>query len=184
MGDITQLIHQARDGDRVAFDGLFSALYPELRRIAHSRLAGNLRDGALDTTMLVHECYLKLRAAQRLQVEDRVHFFAYAATAMRSIIVDLARARRSERRGGDAVHLQLDEELADSLPSAEQEILQVDEALEAIAQLDERLVRVVEMRYFVGLTDAEIAQTLDVTERTVRRDWQKARLLLASALQD
>ena len=182
MGDITQLIVRARSGDRGAVDSLFEALYPELRRIAHARLSRNVRDTLMDTTMLVHECYLKFAAAKRLGVEDRVHFLAYSATAMRSIIVDAARAAQAERRGGDAVHESLDTGHADSLAHGEEEILDIDRALQELARLDDRLVRVVEMRYFGGMTDAEIGSTLGVTDRTVRRDWEKARLLLAHAL--
>ncbi len=182
MGDITQLIVRAREGDRGAFDAIFETLYPELRRIAHARLSRNVRDTLMDTTALVHECYMKFLGAQRLVVEDRAHFLAYSATAMRSIIVDAARAARAERRGGGAAHVTLNTEHADSVAHAEDEIVDVDGALNELAQLDRRLVQVVEMRYFGGMTDAEIGAALGVTDRTVRRDWDKARLLLAHAL--
>lgn len=182
MGDITQLIARARGGDRGALDDLFGQLYPELRRIARARLAHNVRDTLMDTTALVHECYMKFVAAQRLAVQDRVHFLAYSAKAMRSIIVDAARAARAERRGGDAAHVTLNTEHAEGLPQGEEEIVDIDEALKELARLDARLVQVVEMRYFAGMTDAEIGDALGVTDRTVRRDWEKARLLLAHAL--
>ncbi len=182
MGDITMLIQRAQGGDRGALDQLFEALYPELRRIAHARLTRNVRDTLLDTTALVNECYVKFSQAQRLAPTDRVHFMSYAASAMRSIIVDFARAKAAERRGGAAPHLTLNTELADGLPDGEDEILKVHEALADLAQLDERLAKVVEMRYFGGLTDAEIGEALGITDRTVRRDWDKARLLLAAAL--
>ncbi len=182
MGDITQLIAQARGGDRGAFDDLFAQLYPELRRIARARLSHNVRDTLMDTTALVHECYMKFVAAQRLTVQDRVHFLAYSATAMRSIIVDAARAAKAERRGGDAAHVTLNTAHAEGVPQGEDEIVDIDEALKELAKLDARLVQVVEMRYFAGMTDAEIGDALGVTDRTVRRDWEKARLLLAHAL--
>ncbi len=182
MGDITQWIAQARQGDRAAFDNLFAALYPELRRIAHGRLARNVRDTLMDTTMLVHECYLKFAGAQRLGVDDRAHFLAYAATVMRSIVVDMARAARADRRGGNAPHVTLDTGVAEAVAQPEDQILDIDQALVGLAQLDERLAKVVEMRYFGGLSNAEIALALKLTERTVRRDWDKARLLLADAL--
>ena len=182
MGDITVLIQRARAGDRGALDSLFQAIYPDLRRIAHGRLRRGLPDPDLGTTALVHECYLKLCDAQRLDATDRSHFFAYTATAMRSIIVDIARARATERRGGDAVHVTLDDEQAGNDSSAEDQILRVHEALDEVGALDERLARVVEMRYFGGMSDPEIAAAMNVTDRTVRRDWQKARLLLAAAL--
>lgn len=182
MGDVTELIARAREGDRAAFDGLFALLYPDLRRIAHARLARNVRDALIDTTALVHECYLKLARAERLTPGDRAHFLAYAATVMRSIIVDAARAQLAERHGGGAEHVTLGTDVADRVGNPEDEILDVHAALGDLARLDERLVRVVEMRYFGGMTDIDIAQALGLTDRTVRRDWEKARLLLANAL--
>lgn len=183
--DITQWIARARAGEPGALDGLFGLLYPELRAIAHVRLSRHLRDTLLSTTVLVHECYLKLLGARRLSVADRAHFLGYAASAMRSIIVDTARAARAERRGGDAPHEPLNTSHADAVAAAaaaEDEIADVDAALVELARLDPRLVRVVEMRYFAGMTDQEIAQVLGLTDRTVRRDWEKARTLLAHAL--
>jgi RNA polymerase sigma factor (TIGR02999 family) len=182
MGDITLLIARAREGDGSALGVLFELLYPELRRIAHTRLRHGFPDPDLGTTALVHECYLKLFDAQRLSATDRSHFFAYVATAMRSIIVDVARAKATERRGANAVHVTLDDELARADAAAEVEILNVHQALGQLSELDPRLVRLVEMRYFGGMSDVEIASALDVTDRTVRRDWQKARVLLAAAL--
>lgn len=182
MGDITLLIQRARAGDAAALDALFQQLYPELRRIAHLRLRRGFPDPELGTTALVSECYLKLRDAQRLAATDQAHFFAYTAAAMRSIIVDIARAKASERRGANAVHVTLDDELAGNDTAAEEQILRVHEALEEIAEFDARLARLVEMRYFGGMSDLEIAAALSITDRTVRRDWQKARLLLGAAL--
>ena len=182
MGDITQLIERARGGDRSALDSLFEAVYPDLRRIAHARLRRGFPDPDLGTTALVNECYLKLCEAQRLDATDRSHFFAYTATAMRSIIVDIARARATERRGSNAPHVTLDDDLAGDTGGAEAQILRVHEAIDEIRQFDERLGTLVEMRYFGGMSDLEIAEALAITDRTVRRDWQKARLLLAAAL--
>jgi RNA polymerase sigma factor (TIGR02999 family) len=182
VGDITELIQRARGGDRGALDSLFAAVYPQLRRIAHARLRRGFPDPDLGTTALVNECYLKLREADRLDATDRDHFFAYTASAMRSIIVDIARARATERRGGRAQHVTLDDDLGTGDPASEEQILRVHEALEEIARLDERLARLVEMRYFGGFEDIEIGKALNLSDRTVRRDWQKARLLLAEAL--
>lgn len=183
MGDITVLLAQARAGEGQALDALFAALYPQLRRMAHARLAKGGRHTLLDTTVLLHECYLKLADGGRLALNDRGHFFAYASQAMRSIIVDYARWRGRERRGGDAAHETLDTELAEGLGAeASQEILDLHEALEELARRDARLAQVVEMRYFGGLSGQEIAESLGLNERTVRRDWDKARLLLADAL--
>lgn len=182
MGDITLLIEQARDGDRAAFDRLFEVLYPELRAAAHRRLGRHARDEAIDTTALVNECYLKLSRVEGLPPVDRAHFLAYAASVMRSIIVDAARASLTERRGGGVEAVPLDTTLIDKLPDPAEEILDVDAALRELARVDARLAQVVELRYFGGLSDAEIGDALNVSDRTVRRDWDKARLLLAHAL--
>jgi RNA polymerase sigma factor (TIGR02999 family) len=182
MGDITTLLKRAKEGEREALDALFESLYPELRRIAHARLAGHAREHLIGTTVLVHECYLKLLAAERLTPGDRVHFLAYSARVMRSVIVDAVRAAGRERRGGDVVHVTLSTDIGEHASAGADEILDVDAALESLARVDERLVRVVEMRYFAGMSEKDIAAALGVTDRTVRRDWEKARLLLAIAL--
>lgn len=182
MGDITALLARAGAGEREAFDAIFERLYPELQRIARARLAGHARSGEVQTTVLVNECYLRMLQGGRLTPQDRAHFLGYASHAMRSVMVDIVRAQGRQRRGGDAEHVTLVTAVADNASLAEEQILDVDRALDELAKLDERLVRVVEMRYFVGMTDAEIAQALGVTDRTVRRDWEKARLLLAAAL--
>jgi RNA polymerase sigma factor (TIGR02999 family) len=182
MGDVTVLIEHARSGDRAAFDRIFELLYPELRQIAHRRLSRTPGDGHIDTTALVNECYLKFLQRESLTPADRAHFLAYSATVMRSIIVDAARAAHTDRRGGDAVQVTLNTDLIDRLPEPADEILDVHGALEELAKVDARLARVVEMRYFGGMSDAEIAEVLVLSERTVRRDWDKARLLLAHAL--
>jgi RNA polymerase sigma factor (TIGR02999 family) len=182
MGDITILLAQARAGDRGALDGLFQRLYPDLRRIARARLAPHRRDPMLSTTVLVHECWLKLKAAERVAPADRGQFLAYAASAMRSIIVDIARAARAERRGGDVAHVTLSTAVGEQIAAPEERVLDVEEAVQQLAQLDPRLAQVVEMRWFAGLSDADIAEALGISDRTVRRDWEKARLLLAAAL--
>jgi len=182
MGEVTRLIAQARQGDRPSLDRLFELLYPDLRRIAHRRLSHSGRDGPFHTTALVHECYLKFAQRDALAPADRAHFLAYAASAMRSIIIDAARAAQAERRGGDQRHVTLDTQVGDSVAAAADELLDVHAALEDLQRIDPRLVRVVEMRYFAGMTDLEIAEVLGLTDRTVRRDWEKARLLLAHAL--
>ncbi len=184
MGDVTLLIARAREGDHEALGGLFELLYPDLRRIAHARLSSHVRNDQLDTTALVHECYLKFAQAERLTPADRVHFLAYAATAMRSIIVDTARASLAQRRGGDAQHVTLNTGVAEAVAEPETDILDVHAALDDLAKLDPRLVQVVEMRYFGGMKDEDIGDALGLTDRTVRRDWEKARLLLAHALRE
>lgn len=184
MGEVTLLIGAARAGDRVAFDRIFELLYPDLRQVAHRRLARGSRDGLMETTALVNECYLKFIQRETLTPADRSHFLAYAATVMRSIIIDAARAAKSARRGGDAEQVTLDSELIGTLAAASDEILDVHAALEDLSRIDDRLGRVVEMRYFGGMEDAEIAEALGLSSRTVRRDWDKARLLLAHALRN
>ena len=182
MGEVTLLIERAREGSREAFDRIFELLYPELRQIAHRRLARNARDGLIETTALVNECYLKFSQRESLTPADRSHFLAYSATVMRSIIVDAARVARSDRRGGDAEQVTLSTDMIGSLPAPEDDILDVHAALEELGRIDARLARVVEMRYFGGMEDAEIAEALGLSKRTVSRDWDKARLFLAHAL--
>jgi RNA polymerase sigma factor (TIGR02999 family) len=182
MAELTILMKRASEGDIQARDAVFKALYGDLRRLAHARLTRSPRNTFLNTTSLVNETYLRLARTGELRTEDRWHYLAYAGRAMRSVIVDFLRARQSQRRHGDADLISLDTNICDGVPSDEAQILQVHEALEEIAAVDERVVRVVEMKYFAGLSEQEIAAAMGVTERTVRRDWQKARLLLAAAL--
>jgi RNA polymerase sigma factor (TIGR02999 family) len=179
---LTDLIHRAQVGDEAALRSVFDATYDELRAIARARLSSGGRGTFLDTTSLVHESYLRLANVGRLQIEDRQHFLRYASHAMRSVIVDFVRERLAQRRGGDALHITLDTHIGDTTSAGENEILRVHDALAELAQYDARLVQVIEMRYFAGMTEAESADALGVTDRTVRRDWQKARLLLAHAL--
>lgn len=161
---------------------LFPLLYAELRRLARSRLSAGGRNVLLDTTALVHESYLRLHGAGKVDLKDRDHFLAYAATAMRSVVVDYIRRRSADKRGGEAEHVTLSTGLAEVLGASDREIIEVHDALEALAKVDERLVKVVEMRYFAGLSDEETGAALGVTSRTVRRDWERARLLLAGIL--
>jgi RNA polymerase sigma factor (TIGR02999 family) len=160
----------------------FPLLYDELRRLARSRLASGGRNTVLDTHALLHESFLRLQNAGHLVLNDREHFLAYAATTMRSIVVDHLRRRRALRRGGDISIVTLNTVVANELGSSEDEVLDIHDALETLGQVEPRLVQVVEMRYFAGLSEAEIAQALGVTDRTVRRDWERARLLLAGML--
>lgn len=161
---------------------LFPNLYRDLRRLARSRLASGGRNTLLDTSALVNEAYLRMQRDTEARFNDREHFMAYAATTMRHVVIDFIRRRRTERRGGGAEHLTLDtRDAAVSDPDAD-EAEAVHEALQTLAQIDAGLVRVVEMRYFGGFTDLEIAQAMGVTDRTVRRHWERARLLLSELL--
>jgi RNA polymerase sigma factor (TIGR02999 family) len=172
-----------RDGDARARDELFAAAYEELRRLARARLRGGGRNTVLETTALVHECYLRFVAAGELRAEDRRAFFAYTSQVMRSVIVNDVRERQAERRGGVAPQLTLTPELAADLGRDEETILRVHEAMAVLEQADTRLGQVAQMRYFGGYSEQEIAETLGVTDRTVRRDWVKAQAILAAALQ-
>ena len=182
MADLTLLLASAREGNANAAEQAFSLLYGDLRRLARSRLRQHQAMTLLDTTSLVHESYLKLVGGDALPVEDRHHFFAYASKVMRSVIVDFARARLAERRGGDLEKVVLDTGLLNSLGQPENDVLRVHEALEVLAQADPKLAQMVELRYFGGLTEAEIGELLDQSGRTVRRNWEKAKLLLTAAL--
>ena len=165
-----------------AAEQLFGLLYPDLRQLAHGRLRRSGKFTLLDTTELVHESYLRLYKAGSLEAGDKGQFMAYAARVMRSVVVDFVRRREADRRGGGAVHVELGTESADMTDPREREVIRINEALEELATIDERLVRVVEMRYFAGLTEEQVAEALELSRRSVARDWEKARLFLAAAL--
>ncbi|MCC6393538.1 MAG: sigma-70 family RNA polymerase sigma factor [Bryobacterales bacterium] len=181
--DVTELLHAAREGDAEAESRLYATLYADLRRIARGRLNRGRRPTGFDTTTLVHEAYLRLHNAGYVQVSDRNHFLSYAARVMRTILIDLARERAALRHGGEGARVTLDTALPDPTAARDREVLAVHAALEELEKVSQRLARVVEMRYFAGMTEASIAEAMGVTERTVRRDWEKARLLLASLMQ-
>jgi RNA polymerase sigma factor (TIGR02999 family) len=173
--DIGALLAAWRNGDRNAIDELMPLVYNELRRLAHGRFA---RGGeTLNTTALVHEAYLRFARHSRLEVQDRQHFFALAAKAMRHLVVDHARRRIAAKRGGPLHAVPLDET---DIPIADQasEIVALDEALERLTAVDESLSRLVELRFFAGLSVEETADALECSPRTVKRDWRKARAFL------
>jgi RNA polymerase sigma factor (TIGR02999 family) len=181
--EITQWLSAARDGDREALDRVLATLYRELHSMARRQL-GNQNGHTLDATGLVHEAYLRLVGRADAQFEDRAHFFAYAASAMRSVVVDYARQRLAQKRGGDLHRVtELPEEVEGGL-RLDEETLGLDTALTRLAAVDERLAQVVELRYFAGLSELEIASLLKRSERSIRRDWQKARLFLLASLKD
>lgn len=182
MGDITDLLSRARDHDRGAMDELVRALYPELHRMAHARLAQNSTITLLDTTSMVHETYLRLHNVGRIEAESRGQFLAYVAHVMRSVIVDLVRKRRAERRGGGVSDVTLAIEILDGSQITDDDIERVNEAVLELEKTEPRLKQIVEMRFFVGLTEEEIAKALGLSDRTVRRDWERARLLLSVSL--
>ena len=184
-GEITVLLDAAHGGDRGAMDRVLATLYQELHSMARRQLVGQ-HGHTLDATALVHEAYLKLigRGAGAAQFDDRAHFFAYAASAMRSVVVDYARQRLAQKRGGDLHRVtDLPEDIEGGL-RLDEDMLGLDTALNRLTAVDPRLTHVVELRYFAGLSELEIAALLKRSERSVRRDWQKARMFLLASLRD
>jgi RNA polymerase sigma factor (TIGR02999 family) len=178
--DLTELLNRAQGGDASAREAAFAQIYADLKRIAAAELRRN-PGATLNTTALVHEAYAKLAAHHAGALASRAHFFSLAARAMRQILVDQARSRLADKRGGREAHTGLDDarEVADRRA---EELLLVDEALDRLAEHDERAAKVVEWHFFGGFTFGEIAAELDLSERTVRSDWALARAVLAREL--
>lgn len=170
-------IEESRD-----VDDLFTLFYTELKRIARYRLASAGRHTYLDTNALINESFLRIQGVSNTGIKSKEHFLAYAATTMRSVVVDFIRRRNADVRGGGAEHITLNTEAGEQLGASNEEVLEVHDALAKLAEIDARLVHVVEMKYFAGISDAEIALALGLSVRTVARDWEKARLLLAEML--
>ena len=179
----TELLTACRNGNRDAFDKLFAMVYAELRSKAHRLLQEQPPGHTLSTTALVHESYLKLLRTERLTLHDRAHFLALAARAMRMILVSYARTHTADKRGGGVTSLDLDEELILSDQRADQ-MIALDEALERLSSLNDRLSQTVELRFFGGMTVDETATALGVAPSTVKLDWQKARAWLHRELTD
>lgn len=177
---VTTLLRAWRLGDQAAFDRLTPLVYDELRRRARHYLRAERPNHTLRPTALVHEVYLRMVHLDRVDWRDRSHFFALAARQMRRILVDSARARRYRKRGGGAVNVTFDEALAASARAPD--LVALDEALDLLARQDDRKARVVELRFFGGLTNEEIAAVLGVSTDTVTRDWQMAKLWLRREL--
>ncbi|MGO8976927.1 MAG: ECF-type sigma factor [Steroidobacteraceae bacterium] len=182
MNQLTELLRRTKTGDAEARNTLFSSAYADLHRMARARLRDGGRSTMMDTTSLVHESYLRFVSAGELRAEDRREFFAFAAQVMRSVILNSVRDRIAQKRGGESMAITLPTQIAADIPDAEDTILRIHDALGVLEDADPRLAQVAEMRYFGGYSEKEIAETLEVTERTVRRDWEKARLILGEAL--
>jgi RNA polymerase sigma factor (TIGR02999 family) len=180
--NVTNLLIEWRRGDRAALERLIPIVYGELRRVASARLSGE-GSHTLQTTALVHEVYLRLADLDRMTLQNRTHFFAMAARLMREILVDHARRRRAIKRGGDVAVLGL-EGVDAGVENNLVEVLALDEALTHLACLDERAGRVVELRFFAGLTISETADALGVSVATVERDWTVAKAWLLQRLSD
>ena len=177
-GSVTGMLEAAGQGDKAAIGQLYGLLYPELRNLAHQRVRNHNNLQMLDTTSLVHESYLRLVKAGRINVENRKHFLAYAAHVMRSVVVDFVRHARTERQGGAEVHVTLNSDVLDGVASPADEILRMHEFLEELAQVDERLVSVIEMRYFGGMTAEETAEALGISVHVVRHELRFAQAWL------
>ena len=182
MDALSSLLEKATPDDPRACDALVAELYGELRALAHAKLRRQPELTLLDTTVLVHESYLRLSKSGAVPLEHKGRFLAYAARVMRSVIVDAVRERSAVRRGSGENPVTLGTDVPAPGDARESEILGVHQALEQLARIDERMVSVVEMRYFGGLSEPEIADALGVSQRTVAREWEKARLFLAQQL--
>ena len=180
-GTITALLSRWSEGDPDAFPKLISLAYDDLRVIAHRRLMGG-RGDRLATTALVHEAYLKLVGSEGGHWESRAHFYAFASHAMRSILVDQARREQAVRRGGGALRIPLEEAEAAQQEAHAADVLGVDEAVQRLAERHPRMARVVELRFFGGLTVSEVAEVLETSPRTVEREWTRAKAYLLEVL--
>ncbi|HEX8735465.1 MAG TPA: sigma-70 family RNA polymerase sigma factor [Pyrinomonadaceae bacterium] len=175
--EITQLLLAWGSGDKAALDALMPMVYDELRRLARCYMRRQNAGHTLQTTALVNEAYLRLIDSSRVRWQDRTHFFAISAQLMRRVLVDFARARNSRKRGGEQIQITLDEQIEAPFEK-ETNLVALDEALQNLAKLSQRQSQIVELRYFGGLSEEEIAETLAISTRTVRRDWSLARAWL------
>lgn len=179
--ELTGLLQAWRGGDRAALDRLVTHVHAELHRLAHIHLARERPRQTLQTSALVNEAYLRLIDASHVDWQDRAHFFAVAATIMRQVLIQYARARHARKRGGSAVRVEFSEALIPS-PERDADLIALDDALNSLAETDAREAKVVEMRFFGGLSEAETAHVLGVSDRTVRREWDHARAWLLREL--
>lgn len=176
--NITQLLHDWGEGDDRAFDELLPLIYSELHRRAAIYLRHERQNHTLQPTALVHEAYLKLVDQSNVRWENRMHFFAVAARAMREILIDHAKSRKREKRGGGAENLPLEEALLAAAEQSDVDLIALDEALTRLGEIDPQQVRIVELRYFCGLNLDETAETLGISRATVARDWTMAKAWL------
>jgi RNA polymerase sigma factor (TIGR02999 family) len=181
-GEVTALLVSWREGDRSALERLIPIVYSDLRRIAARYMRSQQEGHTLQTTALVHEVYLRLTRERERTWENRAHFFGVAANIMRNLLVDHARAAARGKRGGGAMEIRLDNASATLSSVDPEDLLALDDALRRLADLDPRASRIVELRYFVGLTNEEIAEVIAVSEKTVKRDWSTAKAWLRAEL--
>ena len=181
VADVTELVRAAGNGDGAALPQLFETVYEELKRLARSQLAGRA-NATINTTGLVHETYLKLVRPESLRLNDRGHFFATAARAMRQIVIDHARRRHAGKRGGNDAQVTAITDHADTSPLDPETLIHLDDALARLQLLDAEAARLVELRFFAGLSVEEVAELRGVSTRTVLRDWRRARAFLFDSL--
>lgn len=179
--ELTGLLQAWRGGDTAALDALLPLVYEELHRLAHRHMAGERRGHVLQTSALVSEAYVRLVDAARVDWRDRAHFFAVTARLMRQVLIQHARARQTDKRGGHAVRVALDETTLPA-PERDADLVALDEALNRLAEVDPREAKVVELRFFAGLTEEEAAHVLGISDRTLRREWDHARVWLLREL--
>jgi RNA polymerase sigma factor (TIGR02999 family) len=180
-GDVTHLLKELRQGNKEAAERLIPLVYHELHAIAVRRMRNEVPDHVLQPTALVHEAYLRLAQLQEIDWQSRSHFYALAASMMRRILVDHARAHRTAKRGDGAISITLDEARIPA-PDRGADILVLDEALSRLAQIDERQSKIVELRFFAGLSEEETGEALGISARTVKRDWRIAKAWLFTQL--
>ena len=177
MSNITQILQKWSEGDEASLNTLIPLVYKELHLLAHRALAKDHSQNTIQTTALVHEAYIRLANVKQIDWQNRLHFFAVSANLMRNILVDFARQRLSQKRGGLLTHIELDEALNFS-PDKSEDLILLDNALTELTKLNERQSRIVELKFFGGLTEEEIAEVLQLSPRTVTRDWKFARIWL------
>lgn len=172
---VTQLLVRLKKGEDGIYDQLYPLIYQELRQIAYAQMGREVNDHTLSKTELVHEAYLKMIDQSQIDFTDRSHFLAIASRCMRQILIDYARKKHAQKRGGQNRDLTYIDELFDAQKEKAQELIDIDNALDELASLNERLSKVVEMRFFGEMTIQETAEALDISQSTVKRDWMKAR---------
>jgi RNA polymerase sigma factor (TIGR02999 family) len=183
MDNITKLLAAAQGADPDAKNRLWQTLYGELHGLAHAQLrrAGGA-NASLDTTSLLHEAYIKMVNVDDLPADSRGQFFSYASKVMRSIVIDICRERMTQRRGSGMADITLNTSISDTVARSDEDLVRINDALEELGKVSPRLVQVVEMRFFGGLTMNETAEALGVATRTVERDWDKARMLMLASV--
>lgn len=179
--DLTVLLYDWYRGDQAALDKIIPRVYAELRRLAHIYMTREQPGHVLQTTALIHEAFLRLTKAENIEWQDRTHFFAISAGLMRRVLIDFARARGSRKRGADSPQVSFDESLVIS-PEKDPDLIAIEDALNSLAEVDARQARIVELRFFGGLTEEETATALGISRRTVIRDWKSAKLWLLHEL--